>query len=342
MAKRLIFPRENLIKYFTVKFQNFRLSTNGWYVFTCPVCGSDKGALNPDAQFMKCWKGCFRGYVSEVLEETFSVPKDRVYKEVTSATTPISLPTSLEMTNSRPDKRRLAYKKHNRIIDNHPQALPLPETFRRIDQATALYGRRAVNYLESRGFDIDYLASQGVGYCSGGQYMQRIIVPFYRNGICRYYQGRTFIDHPIKYFNPRKELVGIGKEDIIYNEDALYMFPKVYIMEGALDALSIGEDATSTQGWNMSRWQQLKYMNAKAKELVFIPDCGKTTAGTSYYTLAVRAALAFLRNKRVKVIDTNRMSMFGKDVNEIGWSRLSVLEDDTPYIESLSQIMELL
>ena len=54
-----------------------------------------------------------------------------------------------------------------------------------------------MKYLESRGFDIDYLASQGVGYCSGGQYMQRIIVPFYRNGICRYYQGRTFIDHPI-------------------------------------------------------------------------------------------------------------------------------------------------
>lgn len=99
--------------------------------------------------------------------------------------------------------------------------------------------------LESRGFDIDYCLTKGVGYCSGGQYMQRIIVPFYRNGICRYYQGRTFIDHPIKYFNPRKELVGIGKEDIIYNEDALYMFPKVYIMEGALDALSVGEDATS-------------------------------------------------------------------------------------------------
>lgn len=343
MVKRKLVPKDKLIQYFSAKFKEFRPSTNGWYVFTCPICGKDKAALNPDAPFMKCWKGCFWGKVEDVMEEAFGIPKDTYYKEVMSLNIPISLPTSLQMTNSMKDRKRLEYKKHNRIIDSYPQALPLPESYRLISEASGINGMKAIKYLESRNFDIDYLASKGVGYCSSGPYDGRIIIPFFRNGVCRYYQGRSFVGAKIKYFNPPKEAVGIGKEDIIYNEDAIHMgYSKVWIMEGALDALTIGDTGTSTQGWSMSRWQELKYMNGNMEEMVFVPDCGVDTAGVKYYHRAVQAAITFIRSKRIKVIDTNRLSMYGKDVNEIGREKIFALYEDTEYITSLSQALDLL
>ncbi|MCK9459684.1 MAG: toprim domain-containing protein [Proteobacteria bacterium] len=75
----------------------------------------------------------------------------------------------------------------------------------------------------------------------GGQYRQRVVIPYYdRNGILIYFNARYIgkLPNVNKYLGPDKK-TGVGKEDVIYMPKWPSFGSKVYLTEGEFDALSI-------------------------------------------------------------------------------------------------------
>jgi len=103
-----------------------------------------------------------------------------------------------------------------------------------------LFGRKLFNekYEEEAPF---YL-------CMEGKFHNRIIIPFTKDGIVYYFQGRTLLDARPKYLNPSVDIAP-KPSDILYpyDEDAELLV----ICEGVFDARSLqlqGINATCTMG----------------------------------------------------------------------------------------------
>ena len=88
--------------------------------------------------------------------------------------------------------------------------------------------------------------------CTKGKFHNRIIIPFSKDGVVYFFQGRTLLDARPKYLNPSIEIAP-RSSDILYpyDEDADHLV----ICEGPLDARSLqlqGVNATCTLGCSVS------------------------------------------------------------------------------------------
>lgn len=301
--------REKIYAYFVKYHGPVQPSTNGWYTCECPFCGKYKFAINIEQLVGKCWRGCFNGFLVDVIQR---------YHGITHSET-VDFIESLEMSivsRLSPTVRRF---KDCEMI--------LPQGYKPILYGDTVMGIRARNYLKDRGFDLNYLDRIGVGYCdesasdSKENYFGYIIIPFKRKGLLIYFIGRDFIGNPERYKNPSKEKIGIGKAEVFFNEEALLLQSRVYLTEGWACAATIGEQGISMQGSVLGVKQRNIIMKSNIKELIIIPDAG-------YYMNGLDMAADLLPYKTIKVLNLNdfqKMNL-GKDVNEIGRERILALE----------------
>ena len=203
-----------------------------------------------------------------------------------------------------------------------PEAKPvyLPEFFKLINQGESHIAKITRNYLEHRGFNINELSKQGIGYCTKGDYFGYVILPFYSNGKLTYFNARLVIGNGPRYNNPPKSVTGLGKEFLIFNEDALELYNQVYICEGVFNALTIGERAIATMGKAVSAYQVNKLIKSPVKRFILLldPDAKKQS---------ISLALKLVNFKSVKVIYLPE----GKDVNDIGKKEVMKLVWRTRY-----------
>ncbi len=110
-----------------------------------------------------------------------------------------------------------------------------------------------------------------------------------------------------RYNNPDKDTTGLGKEFIIFNHDALEMYESVYICEGALNALTLGERAIAMMGKAVSSYQINELLKSPVKRFTILLDFDARD-------YAINLALKLVPFKRVKVVffDDKR------DVNDLG------------------------
>lgn len=150
-----------------------------------------------------------------------------------------------------------------------------------------------LQYLENRGFDIDYVASWGVQvawipYPIQGEEIPMkypiLIVPVYQYGHYWFWQGRLVpvdgTEHGdlerratgefySKYYIPR----GAKKNWALYNLDNAEKFSEVAIVEGVTDVWRIGDNAVATFGKQLSPAQKKTLRDRfRGKRLVFVPD----------------------------------------------------------------------
>ncbi|MHA2043234.1 MAG: toprim domain-containing protein [Candidatus Thorarchaeota archaeon] len=77
--------------------------------------------------------------------------------------------------------------------------------------------------------------------CVGGDYKNRIVIPYYDDkGNLIYYNCRFLGDSKLRYLGPPKE-VGIGKSDVLYVPKWPEKGSKLYLCEGEFDSLSLFE-----------------------------------------------------------------------------------------------------
>ena len=205
----------------------------------------------------------------------------------------------------------------------------LPEGFKLITQGTSTLANSFRKYVIKRGFNPNELARHGVGYCTKGEYFGYLIIPFYTEGSLRYWNARLVIGSGPRYNNPPKDITGLGKEFLIYNSDALGLYNQVFICEGAINALTMGENAIATMGKSISRYQINELIKAQAKRYIILLDPDAKDK-------AIDLALKLVNFKSVKVVYLPE----GKDCNDIQRKEVMKLVWRTRY-QSYSDLIKL-
>lgn len=287
-------------------------STNGWYSCTCPMCGKkDKFALNFAKRRAKCWSCPFGGSVVDVLMFVSNLNYRDVREQVA------------QCEEAKLNVQSVAIGRTRKVTLELPHGyVPL------MDGKGRTFGDRAIQYLTDRGFDADQLHDEGFGYVATHHkdrrkdWFGRIIIPVRKDGALTYYIGRDITgSSSIKYKNPDVSDVGIGKDHVIYNEDALDEYRTVYVMEGIFDAITVGHSATAFLGWTWSRYQRERLITSACEHVVVIADAG-------FYRKAVANVLRLIDHKEVTVVNLDDVG--GKDPNALGRERIHEIIRATP------------
>jgi hypothetical protein len=307
--------REKLYVYMDRHHGPITPSTNGYYSCTCPICGvKDKFAFNPTYLTGKCWRGCFNGFLVDAIMIYHQITYFEVRELIDSQEVVLRLPAAI-----------------NRATKN--SKVKLPRGYHSILDGNTNLACRAREYLMGRGFDLNYLDRIGVGFCAEEDpdprknFLGYIIIPFKRDGSLIYYIGRDFIGNFQRYKNVANGDAELGKSEVLFNEEALQLEPKIYVTEGWSCAATIGKAGISQQGSVPSVIQRNMIIKSPVEEVVLVPDA-------LFYPQGLTAARVLMTHKKVKVINMDRFHEMGlgKDVNEVGVENMLAEEARTPYM----------
>lgn len=262
---------------------------SGWMKGDCPMCGKSlKYGVNISQNRTNCFSCTYNErplFVVMKIENLQNIPQTFNYLGTFEGATYLETPQEyLEEKDAK-----------------------LPEGYKLLSIGNSRIAKLARNYMKNRGFNILSLSMKGVGYCTKGDYMGRIILPFYEKGKLVYFNARKFIDSGPKFKNPSLEEFGVGKNLLIYNVDALAIYKRINIVESITNSLTLGDSTISLGGKIMSAYQTSKILRSPVKEVVIILD-------SDAYEYAIKAALAISPHKKVKLV---RMPE-NLDVNDIG------------------------
>ncbi len=188
--------------------------SNEEYLFSCPKCKHHKRKLsiNFDKNVFKCWVCDYIGKDISRLVYSFGKPTHKYqWKEIAG---------SIDFSSVDQEKEKPIVKLPNEFITLTGKKIePLSLEVRR--------------YLKSRGITRDDIVKWKIGYCSDGDYKERIIVPSFNNeGELSYFIARSYTPGGWqKYKNPPAE------KDFIFNELYLDWDKDITIVEGVFDAI---------------------------------------------------------------------------------------------------------
>lgn len=296
---------QNKLYTYFVKRLNIRKYRHGWYrVPVCPYCGREN-KLGINFSMNRC--NCFRCNAHPTpIQLAMDIEHFTEYSEL------IKLLNNGEFTE-------LTFKEDKVEIQGRKE-LFLPEGFRNISKGESQLARSMRSYIKKRGFEIERLSRQGVGYSTEGQYFGYLIIPYTYHGVLRYYNARLVIGNGPRYRNPDKDISGLGKEFIIFNHDALEMYDSVYICEGAFNAMTMGDRAIAMMGKAVSAYQINELIKSPVKRFIILLD-----PDAKQY--AINLALRLVAYKKVKVV----FLPDGKDCNDLGRKNVLKLVYDIRY-----------
>lgn len=279
---------------------------HGWMrIPTCPYCGK-KEKMGVNLSLFRC--NCFRCNAHPSPSQLIMDIE--------------GLETYSELINllNKEDFNELTFKEEKyELAESKP--IYLPEGFVNISVGTGTLGKIMQNYVKGkRGFTIDYLSRMGVGYCTSGPLFGYLIIPFTYQGKLTYYNARLVVGNGPRYNNPNKDITGLGKEFIIFNRDALDMYRTVFICEGAINALTMGERGIATMGKAISRFQLNLLIKSSVERFIILLD----SDAKSY---AIELGLKLVPFKKVKVI----LFQDDRDVNDLGKSQVMKMIYNTHY-----------
>lgn len=262
----------------------------GWLKGNCPFCGKDlKFGVNLSRNKANCFTCGDHGTPKEVIMEIEKLTSYEALKVF------LKVYDGLEYFE-KPIERKL-----------QESIAELPEGYTNIRLGDTRLARMARQYMISRGFDIDDLSLKGFGYCREGKYQGYIIIPFFIKGRLVYFNARKFFGNGPKYNNPPIEDVGIGKSNVIYNIDALYMYETVYLAEGALNAETIGDMGIATGGKSVSFKQVSTIIKSPITGLVLLLD-------PDAIINSIDLGLSMVFHKKIKLVSWEG----DQDVNDLG------------------------
>lgn len=251
-------------------------SGKGWWTCKCAVCGDYKkrGGFKFDGQVTSyhCFNcghkathdpisySSYSDDMTTVLD-SFGIPEDD-YK-------PINL-------NSLKNKYKNGFKEQERqVVDPDTKIVPVefPDYFKPLDECEDAWSEVAREYLEHhRAIKPDSYPFYILDPAPKNKELElkwrgRLIIPYFRNDIIVYYQGRDLRpDSKMRYNNAETM-----SECILSDYDILFkdLDKPLYICEGFFDAVMIGGVAVFG---NVLKQGQIKILNKTRREKVYIPD----------------------------------------------------------------------
>jgi DNA primase len=112
----------------------------------------------------------------------------------------------------------------------------LPANFVSLANKTLpITAKSPLKYLSERGVSKKDILRWKIGYCSSGEYANRIIIPsFNKDGYVNYFVARSWIDEFPRYKNPQ------ASKNIIFNELFVDWTKPIILTEGVFDAVKAG------------------------------------------------------------------------------------------------------
>lgn len=296
--------KQKLHAYFTQRIGMWDY-TRGWLKSDCPFCGKTKKfGVSIEENKAHCFSCEYRETIFKTILEYENL---KTYQEV------YGLINTFE---------GVGYAPVPKVVEERKSNLELPEEFKLVGIYESKVAKIVETNLRNRGFKIPDLMRAGVGYCTTGKYGGRIIIPYYHAGNLIYFNARKFIDLGEKFKNPTETECGIGKSNIIYNIDALYLYDTIRLYESATNCLTMGNNAIGTGGKSLSLWQKNTILSSPINKIIIGLD------DDAYYD-GIKLAMELSRVKKVKLIKFP----LGKDANALGKKETIKLEKATPYLE---------
>lgn len=306
--------RGKLFKFFEGRLQ-IKKSTQGWWRCDCIMCGGHHTfGLNLEQRRVKCFK-C--DYNSDPIRLLMYIQNFE------------TLPEAWKFLNVQQEYDSYERNLNKGIKKVETIKMDLPDSFKLIIQGDSIMGNSARHYMKKRGFNLTKISLQGVGYCTDGEYAGYIIFPFYRKGSLVYFQGRRYMGNGPKMKNPSEELYGVGKSSLIYNEDALYIYNKIYALESITNSLTLGDNTIGLSGKKASAIQLTKMIMSPCHKIILVLD---SDAMKDAYELA----LQLVQYKEIKVIKMPD----NKDVNDIGKKATLEIVKKIPYARYIDLLRE--
>lgn len=188
-------------------------------LFFCPFCKHHKNkfSINTDTNKYKCWVCDVRGNNVRRLLKKY-VPTSVLFEwDKLTGRLNITELDSIFDDNTKVEETLVDLPKEFVSLANKN----LPKT-----------SLAPLRYLYDRGLTKADILKWKIGYCSSGQYENRVIVPsFNLQGNCNYYIARSIVDAWPKYLNPE------ASKDICFNELYLDWDKDVTLVEGVFDAV---------------------------------------------------------------------------------------------------------
>jgi len=203
-------------------FGNF-IDKGNELLFKCPSCvhRKRKFSVNLNKNVYKCWICDYRGRnIRRIVRRFGSFTQLQAWDAITN----------------RSDIERFADLFSNAEYAEEKQKVELPKEFVSLCTehvpATGLYAQR---YLKKRGVSRQDILKWKIGYCFGGEYRDRIIIPSFDNdGDISYFIARSYTSDSYKYKNPK------ASKDITFNELYIDWNKDLVLVEGVFDALVAG------------------------------------------------------------------------------------------------------
>lgn len=198
--------------------------TNDEYLFSCPFCDHRKRKLsvNLSKNVYKCWICEAHGAPGKLVFKFGNSAQREEWKRI-SGQVDIS-----DFDNLFQDQKTI----------NNQQEINLPQEFMSLANTNLpTIAKAAMNYLKRRNMTQKDILKWKVGFCSFGEYKNRIIFPsFGDDGHCNYFVARTYKKNEwLKYKNPPA-----SKSDIIFNELYIDHEEDLILVEGVFDAVIAG------------------------------------------------------------------------------------------------------
>jgi transcription elongation factor Elf1 len=222
------------------------------HIFYCPICNHRKPKLEIDIKrgYWHCWVCDSGGKTFYGLLKWINAPVEYYdkFREIV----------------------KYNYKElsiQNNALEN-PHIIQLPSETRSLIDGSGFYYNAAWKYLKSRGIGLAEVIQYNIGYCTEGQYKNRLIIPSYDSrGKLNYFIGRDFMDSSeLKVLNPKLDRNIIGFELFIEWSEP------IVLVEGVFDALAVKYNAIPLFGKNISEKLENKLLSVGTPEIIVCLD----------------------------------------------------------------------
>jgi len=205
------------------------------------------------------------------------------------------------------------------------QDITLPNEYKSLSEPhTSIIRDHALLFLKKRGISSEDIKRYNLGYCTEGEYQNRIIIPSYdEHGKLNYFVGRDFYASTLKYKNPpiSKDIIGF---DLYVN----WSLP-IILVEGVFDAMSVKNNSVPLFGKTILPKLYQKIVEKKVKDIFIVLD-------SDAFDDAIQMTEKFVNEG----INVNFVKLNGKDPNDLGYkSMITELNNSLPM--DFKQIMEM-
>lgn len=193
------------------------------FLFHCPKCNHHKKKLsiNLDKDKYKCWVCDYRGNtISRLVRRWGSFSQQQNWSELTSDFNPTAFENLFSDIEEVEEKQTIELPtEFNTLATNNGSLTSLP----------------AKKYLRTRGVNKEDILKWKIGFCSHGEFKDRIIIPsFDEDGDVNFFIARSYSGDWKKYKNPKVS------KNIIFNELYVDWTSDLTIVEGVFDAIIAG------------------------------------------------------------------------------------------------------